>query len=211
MTSLHPFGLLEEIPDDLRVGSIGTTPSGRWPTRHTGAPLLAREVLEAQPTAARAARHFNHATLGGWGLEPLTEDAATIASELVTNALKYGSVATAPFENSSSMQLVLLGHPRRLTLVVTQSSVGRPTVKPATVPEPPNESGYGLNIVTALSASWGWARLATGGTAVWATLQSPGARGLRSANGLNGTSGLNANGSNGHGNAGRAARNGRAA
>jgi len=210
MTSLHPFGLLEEIPDDLRVSTLGATPSGRWPTRHTGAPQLAREVLEAQPTAARSARLFIQNTLVTWGLDSLTEDATTIASELVTNALKYGSAAAAPFENSSSMQLVLLGHPRRLTLVVTQSSLGRPTVKPPTIPDTPKESGYGLNIVTALSASWGWARLATGGTAVWATLQSPDSRGLHSANGTRGLNGTStANGS--RGNPGQAARDGRAA
>ncbi len=175
MTSLLPFGLIEAIPDELRLTEPASAPAGRWPTRHSGDPHLARQVLEAAPTAPGTARHFLQKTLAGWGLEPLADDATVIASELVTNALKYGTPAEPPFDYSSSMQLVLLGHPRRLTLVVTQSSVGEPSPAPSDgLVESLKESGHGLHIVTALSASWGWARLATGGTAVWATLHSPG-------------------------------------
>jgi len=173
MTSLLPFGLIEAIPDELRLTEPGTAPTGRWPTRHAGAPHLARQVLEAEATAPGAARRFLQHTLRGWALDPLVDDATIIASELVTNALKYGAPTGPPFELSSSMQLVLLGHPRRLTLVVTQSSVGEPSPVPSDgLVETLAESGHGLHIVTALSASWGWARLATGGTAVWATLHS---------------------------------------
>src|SRR5215472_6085278 len=47
--------------------------------------------LAPVPESARAAREFTVATLHQWQLEPLTEDAVVIASELATNAIQHGT------------------------------------------------------------------------------------------------------------------------
>src|SRR5262245_12271106 len=47
-------------------------------------------LLIAGPESVRAAREFTAATLRGWKLEALVEEAVIVASELVTNAIRHG-------------------------------------------------------------------------------------------------------------------------
>jgi hypothetical protein len=98
-------------------------------------------------------------------------------SELVTNALRHGLEGLPQPLPLCPIQLVLIGHPRRLVVSVTDPG-GR---TPEPVPSDPDrfvEGGRGLLVVGAISDAWGGARLATGGKAVWAAfdlrVSSPG-------------------------------------
>jgi anti-sigma regulatory factor (Ser/Thr protein kinase) len=128
---------------------------------------MARRVFPAEITAPRSAREFTHVTLDGWGLADASEDVVIAVSELVTNALRHGMEGLPQPLPLCPIQVVLIGHPRRLVVSVTDPS-GR---APEPVPSDPAgfvEGGRGLLVVGAISDAWGWARLATGGKAVWA-------------------------------------------
>ncbi|RFS85159.1 ATP-binding protein [Actinomadura spongiicola] len=141
--------------------------AGLWPAPHAGMPRTARRVFPAEITAPRSAREFTHATLDGWGLASAAGDVVIAVSELVTNALRHGMEGLPQPLPLCPIQLVLIGHPRRLVISVTDPG-GR---APEPVPSDPAgfvEGGRGLLVVGAISDAWGWARLATGGKAVWA-------------------------------------------
>ncbi|TDD76241.1 ATP-binding protein [Actinomadura darangshiensis] len=141
--------------------------AGLWPAPHAGIPRTARRVLPAEITAPRSAREFTQVTLEAWDLASDAEDVVVAVSELVTNALRHGLDGLPQPLPLCPIQLVLIGHPRRLVVSVTDPG-GR---TPQPIPSDPDrfvEGGRGLLVVGAISDSWGWARLATGGKAVWA-------------------------------------------
>jgi anti-sigma regulatory factor (Ser/Thr protein kinase) len=157
------------IPANPRPSVPAAVPglAGLWPAPHAGTPRTARRVLPAEITAPRAAREFTQATLDDWGIGGDAGDVVVAVSELVTNALRHGLEGLPQPLPLCPIQLVLVGHPRRLVVSVTDPS-GR---VPEPVPGEPDrftEGGRGLVVVGAISDAWGWARLATGGKAVWA-------------------------------------------
>ncbi|MER7543004.1 ATP-binding protein [Actinomadura sp.] len=141
--------------------------AGLWPTPHAGTPRTARRVLPAEITAPRSAREFTQATLDEWGLSGDAGDVVVAVSELVTNALRHGLEGLPQPLPLCPIQVVLVGHPRRLVVSVTDPSARAPEPAPAE-PDRFVEGGRGLVVVGAISDAWGWARLATGGKAVWA-------------------------------------------
>lgn len=141
--------------------------AGLWPAPHGGTPRTARRVLPAEITAPRAAREFTQATLDEWGAGGDAGDVVVAVSELVTNALRHGLEGLPQPLPLCPIQLVLVGHPRRLVVTVTDPSGRAPEPVPAD-PDRFVEGGRGLVVVGAISDAWGWARLATGGKAVWA-------------------------------------------
>jgi len=141
--------------------------AGLWPAPHAGTPRTARRVLPAEITAPRSAREFTHATLDEWGLSGDAGDVVVAVSELVTNALRHGLEGLPQPLPLCPIQLVLVGHPRRLVVSVTDPSARAPEPLPSE-PDRFVEGGRGLVVVGAISDAWGWARLATGGKAVWA-------------------------------------------
>ncbi|TDC94963.1 ATP-binding protein [Actinomadura sp. 7K507] len=152
-------------PATARVAEPGL--AGLWPAPHAGTPRMARRVFPAEITTPRSAREFTQATLHGWGLAADVDDIVIAVSELATNALRHGMEGLPQPLPLCPIQLVLIGHPRRLVVSVTDPG-GRP---PEPVPSDPDrfvEGGRGLLVVGAVSDAWGWARLATGGKAVWA-------------------------------------------
>lgn len=115
-------------------------------------------VLPPQRSAAGAARTFAKATLAGWGLPGLADDAALITTELFGNALRH-----AP-----SLQYVL----------VIDRNGGKPRIEmwdsSERIPEKQNlgieaETGRGLHLIEVISSSWGYRRAASG-KCVWAVL-----------------------------------------
>ncbi|MFC4055013.1 ATP-binding protein [Actinomadura syzygii] len=153
------------VPANAPVAVPGL--AGRWPAPHAGTPRTARRVFPAEITAPRAAREFTQLTLDAWGVSEETGDVVVTVSELVTNALRHGMEGLPQPLPLCPIQLVLVGHPRRLVVSVTDPG-GR---APEPVPSDPDrffEGGRGLLVVGAISDAWGWARLATGGKAVWA-------------------------------------------
>lgn len=140
--------------------------AGLWPTPHEGSPRTARKVLPADPTAPRTARAFARETLAEWGLPGDGSDVLVAVSELVTNALRHGMETSVKQVQSRPIQVVLLGHPRRLVVTVTDPGGSAPAVVHSE--DAFSEDGRGLLVVAGISDAWGWAPLSTGGKAVWA-------------------------------------------
>ena len=133
-----------------------------WAAPAAGDPQLARLALPTAPSAVRGARGFLRDVLAAWAMRELSDDAAIVVSELVTNALQHGS---SPDGGAAPIDLILSGRDNRLMTVVTNPGHHQPTV---TRPGLAAETGRGLLIVEMLSDAWGWARLPRHQTVVWA-------------------------------------------
>jgi anti-sigma regulatory factor (Ser/Thr protein kinase) len=172
----------------MRVGAVHAT---GWAGRPTGSPhdkpgrasrpgggsLATRLLLTAEPASAGRARDFTHKQLVSWGLNPLIDNAVAIVSELFTNAITHGFATDASTpaarRRTAHPRLILIRHPHRLQIVMTDPSRTPPALIDATKTTLFATSGRGLHLVGALSRRWGWALLPTGGKAVWAILDDP--------------------------------------
>lgn len=128
-------------------------------------------ALPAVPTSARAARVFVTEVLGGWELDELAYDAATIASELATNAIVH---APAGGLAADLFHIALTIDSSRLTITVSDLVEQAPAPPFPGEPDDDAESGRGLGIVEAYSDEWGWHRNGPTGKLVWATLKLAG-------------------------------------
>ncbi len=109
-------------------------------------PLVAF-TLPSSPHSARMARFYVHAALSYHHLDSYAEDAETVASELITNAITHAGPL------SVGLELTYQQDARALAVIVTDSSPVPPIKR---TPPVEAEHGRGLNIVEALSAQWGW-------------------------------------------------------
>jgi anti-sigma regulatory factor (Ser/Thr protein kinase) len=142
------------------------------------APEIGRLVLASTASSARRARDFTHKQLADWGLQHLIDDAVTVVSELLTNAITHAlppakSEPARSTRESTPLQLVLLRHRRHLEVVVADPGGTPPVPVRAEDATLLDTCGRGLHIVGALSCQWGWASLSSGGKAVWAVLDDP--------------------------------------
>jgi anti-sigma regulatory factor (Ser/Thr protein kinase) len=114
---------------------------------------VAHWLLAAQPVTVARARRLVEQTLAGWGLSALGEVAQLLATELITNAIRY---ATRPIE------LRLL---RTATLLceVRDDDHYLPVLREAGGLD---ENGRGLFLVSRLARRWGVSRT-THGKVVW--------------------------------------------
>ncbi|MGA5700805.1 SpoIIE family protein phosphatase [Peterkaempfera bronchialis] len=143
-------------PDDV---ALLLARLGRGPERST-----AGWTLPAEPSAVSRARRLTRAALTEWHLEPLGDTAELLASELVTNAVRYA------------------GAPIGLRLTVGDDTLVVEVSDP--VPEPPterraegtDEGGRGLELVRRLALRWG-TRSEGRGKVVWLELPLPGGGG----------------------------------
>ena len=116
-------------------------------------------TLPSTPDSARKARFYTRAALSYHHLSDYADDAETVTSELVTNAIAHAGSALL------WLDIMHLGT-GAVTVIVTDPSP-RPPVKrdlPGDI-----ERGRGLHIVDALSTAWGW-RPRNPGKAVYAIL-----------------------------------------
>lgn len=171
MMVLRAHRIADSAIDDNWISVLGQTclGAGRWPSPPTDSPKAARCVLRSNLESPRIARDFTRTTLTDWELGRLVENATIVVSELVTNALRHGLRVEVRPTPALPIQLVLFGHDRRLLTVVTDPGDGVPTQSD---PDYFAESGRGLHVVETISRGWGWARLATGGKAVWAAFET---------------------------------------
>ncbi|WP_329037171.1 SpoIIE family protein phosphatase [Streptomyces sp. NBC_00178] len=137
---------------------------------------VARTSLPGIPQASSAARRFVRAALADWsglGLpgaggfgERLTDDALTVASELVTNAVVHAGTTVElliRLEDSAGPE------PLALVLEITDHHPAR-SVRDGRAERPdPAEYGRGLQLVATLAESWG-ITYRTGLKTVWARL-----------------------------------------
>ncbi|MFI2782808.1 SpoIIE family protein phosphatase [Streptomyces sp. ALB3] len=148
---------------------------------------VARTSLPGIPQASAAARRFVRAALADWtglGLpstgefgERLTDDALTVASELVTNAVVHAGTTVElllRLEDSAGPA------PAALVLEITDHHPAR-SVRDGHAERPdPAEYGRGLQLVATLAESWG-ITYRTGLKTVWARLPGDDRYGLPDA------------------------------
>ena len=107
--------------------------------------------LNPHPAAAAQARRLTRQTLTRWDMADLTDDAETIASEIVANAI---NAATEPRGTLPAIILGIHHSPGQLRITVWDNGPGHPQ---PTDTDPDDERGRGLGIVNALTANnWGW-------------------------------------------------------
>jgi anti-sigma regulatory factor (Ser/Thr protein kinase) len=117
-------------------------------------------TLPSTPYSVHMARFYIRAALAHHELGDYIKDAETVSSELVTNAIMH---AGGPKFGLEVMHLADFG---AVAIIVTDPSPDPPIKRD---PAGSSEHGRGLNIVEALSASWGW-RTEDSGKAVYAIL-----------------------------------------
>jgi len=141
---------------------------GFWPLRGYADPMAepvaealhAALSLSAGPEIVPVARRFVIDHLETWRVQAeVRDDAALIASELVTNALRYGP---PPIVLDISVEGA------RVRLSVADSSSEEPRRVPPTLL---GEGGRGLALLAALSAAWG-SEVGSFGKSVWCELGS---------------------------------------
>jgi serine phosphatase RsbU (regulator of sigma subunit) len=115
--------------------------------------------LASELTSARRARLLVRRRLRRWGLDELIPTAELLASELVTNAVRYAQGALA-------LRLVREGG---LVCEVLDDSAALPRLRHASDDD---ERGRGLQVVSQLSRHWG-ARRTLSGKVVWCELPLP--------------------------------------
>lgn len=126
----------------------------------TGTTSLMAMTLPSTRYSAWMARYHVRAVLKLHGLDGYAADAATVTSELVTNAIIHTNA------EAISLELARLQDPAEVAIVVTDPSP-RPPVKRDLADTA--ERGRGLHIVETLSVRWGW-RPQAPGKAVYAIL-----------------------------------------
>jgi anti-sigma regulatory factor (Ser/Thr protein kinase) len=119
--------------------------------------------LGSDPASVATARHRTRGQLDAWGVDDETSfNAQLIVSELVTNAIRYG---TPPIT-------VRLIHDRTLTCEVHDAGPAAPHLRHAHVAD---EGGRGLFLTAQLARTWG-VRYGTTGKTVWTEQSLPDGR-----------------------------------
>ena len=114
-----------------------------------------RTALRNDPAEVYRARHLVGKSLDRWGVRDEDGVAVLLVSELVTNALRYG---TQP------MRMIARRSDGALRVEIHDSRTGEaPRVAQAS-PDSPN--GRGMMIVDALASRWGWSEFG-GSKNVW--------------------------------------------
>ncbi|WP_308012134.1 ATP-binding protein [Actinacidiphila acidipaludis] len=124
--------------------------------------------LPAALESVRDARRFTRATLQRWDLGALRDSVELVASELVTNALRYAVPVGAP---GAPVGLSLVRWTSRVVCAVRDPSAIAPVTKD---PDFVAETGRGLHLVESFSENWGWHPLSGAGKVVWALFLTPG-------------------------------------
>ncbi|OLZ74172.1 protein phosphatase [Streptomyces sp. IMTB 2501] len=150
---------LQDLCDDIQYSLTADTETDGAVlllarTRPFPADRVATWPLDHEPTAAATARECVSGQLAAWnvGEEPAS-NTELIVSELVTNAVRYGS---PPLE----LRLIL---DRALTCEVSDCAATAPRLRHARTTD---EGGRGLFIVAQLAQAWG-ARYSADGKTIW--------------------------------------------
>ncbi len=122
-----------------------------------GAPGLMRTFAFSHE-APRTARHFAVATLRGWGLADVAEDAALVVTELAANAIVHAG---------SGFTVILSARGTVLRIAVRDGCPLPAEGQAALMPIPL----HGLGAVDALAVRWGVESLGKAGKTVWVDLR----------------------------------------
>ena len=116
--------------------------------------------LPATRAAPRLGREFVRAALDDWGLEPLTDTATLLVSEVVTNAVRYA-------ERPVTLRLL------RTDVLRCEVGDDSPQLPRQRRARDTDEGGRGLFLVNRMARRWGATRLSSG-KVVWFELALPG-------------------------------------
>lgn len=138
-----------------------------YPTRHCHT-----TEYTASPETVRAARKAAVQSIKDWGLLPLIDTVELLVSELVTNAVRaVGLMALqANYSDLNHFPCVMVQlrvEHDRLFILAWDGNSSPPTPKQA---REDDEGGRGLQLVEALSQSWGYYIPNIGGKVVWCQL-----------------------------------------
>src|SRR5690606_14405324 len=120
---------------------------------------FAQWMLQPRPTTPGLARRLLRTTLAEWGLEEMTDLVELLATEVITNAVRY---ASRPIDLRLLRTDILLCE-------VTDDDQHRPVLRQASATD---ENGRGLQLVSHLSRRWG-ASAKTTRKVVWFELDLP--------------------------------------
>lgn len=135
------------------------SPPRVWPMSSVMPPLTPLS------TAPACAREFVRTTLSLWHREDLSDQAALITSELVTNAVQ---APRPPYRDAPTevVRVRILADRSRAVIEVWDEASGIPVLRDAGDFE---EGGRGLTLVDAIADKWGWVPAAgRDGKCVWA-------------------------------------------
>ncbi|MBZ4319185.1 ATP-binding protein [Streptomyces huiliensis] len=175
LSPASPADALLGVPDAAVPPPAGPW-NGPWGRRASGGPTVAPRPLAAvphrpahaislpaSPRSVAAARAFSRRLLADWGLDALTDDAALLLSELVTNAIVH-----VP-EGAGDVELSLSRTPGHLVARVTDRGGALPRCSLA---GRDSENGRGMWLVEQIAERWGHHASPTGKT-VWFALPLP--------------------------------------
>lgn len=147
--------------------------------------LIESRLVPGDADGLADVRRAVRAVLSDWDLNAVADDVVLVASELVANALRHGCADDAECVDGAFRPGASFGvchGDQDLTLFVCDPSSDAPSPERG---DPLRLTGWGLELVAALSSAWGWsqgswvwrrrppagpARVAPGKT-VWATFQ----------------------------------------
>lgn len=178
-TWLHPYGQAAVLS-----GSTGAVSTARGGARPTGSgldhglvaepssgagtvstdwPLISTLELAALPTAVACGRLHAKQLLWEWKLDVLADDAETLVSELLTNAVK----ASRSLHEASFVTLRLLANRHQLVIEVWDQHPDDPQPHVADIDA---EHGRGFMVIDALARRWGYHRVSANLKVVWCEL-----------------------------------------
>lgn len=126
-------------------------------------PNISTLELAALPTAVACGRLHAKQLLWEWKLDQLADDAETLVSELLTNAVK----ASLGLKAASFVVLRLLANDQQLVIEVWDQNPHDPHLHRAASDD---EHGRGFVVIEALSSRWSYRRVSTNLKVVWAEL-----------------------------------------
>jgi Histidine kinase-like ATPase domain len=153
--------------------------TGNWPLSPQPGPLgwtcfprVATRTPGLDARAVRAARDFTSATVHRWGAAQRCEDITIVVSELLTNAFRHALPDPSDTRSRSPIRLGLLQPGPCVLCVVADPSHRAPVPKHLGLLA---ETGRGLQVIGALSDSWGYTAPSDMGKVVWAMFSTDGA------------------------------------
>ena len=131
--------------------------------------LSSRIAFTAAPAAVRRARHWIAAQLARTDPAELIDAAVLLVSELVTNAVHASAAAAGSSGGADPGRVELAVARTRDTVRIEVSDSAHGSLPAPSDPSADDESGRGLQVITALTRQWG-CRSVQRGKVVWCEL-----------------------------------------